>query len=394
MSSARGLTLALFLLAGAQTLATMAVYALPVLVAYAAPDFGMARANIGYQVGLVYLCAVFASAYGPRWLAIWGPARTTQIALLAAALGVALLSLANLAIAIPATILIGLAYGLTNPAASQLLGKLAPPSRRNMVFGLKQMGVPFGVALAGLLLPSTAEVLGWRNAMLIAAGMLLAMVIGLQFKRADWDQDRGTPALQAGPLVLLKSPALGVIGLAAACYALVQIGLGAHMVAMLIGDYGWDSVSAGALVGLCQVVGGLSRIGWALVADTRMGGQRALMLIGALSGIFLMMLPLVAGHQTLMLVLLFIAIGASTAGWNGVLVAESVRLAPPGAAGAASGAVISLSFAGAVLGPPLIAVLGQELHGYRYAFAILAMLPLAGAALCWFGRHARRGDLT
>jgi MFS family permease len=394
MSSPHGLVLALFLLAGAQTLATMAVYALPVLVAYAAPDFGMPRANIGYQVGLVYLCAVFASAYGPRWLAIWGPARTTQIALLAAAMGVALLSFAEFAIAIPATILIGLAYGLTNPAASQLLGKLAPPSRRNMVFGLKQMGVPFGVALAGLMLPGTAEILGWRHAMLLAATMLLLMVIALQFKRRDWDQDRGAPAVQAGPLLLLKSPALCVIGLAAACYALVQIGLGAHMVAMLIGDYGWDSVSSGVLVGLCQVVGGLSRIGWALVADTRMGGQRALMLIGALSGIFLMMLPLVAGHQTLMLVLLFIAIGASTAGWNGVLVAESVRLAPPGAAGAASGAVISLSFAGAVLGPPLIAVLGQELHGYRYAFAVLAILPLAGAALCWFGRHARRGDFT
>ena len=86
MNTANGLALAVFLLAGAQTLATMAVYALPVLVAYAAPDFGMARANIGYQVGLVYLCAVFASAYGPRWLAIWGPARTTQIALLSAAL--------------------------------------------------------------------------------------------------------------------------------------------------------------------------------------------------------------------------------------------------------------------------------------------------------------------
>jgi MFS family permease len=394
MSSPQGLTLALFLLAGAQSLATMAVYALPVLVAYAAADFGMARTNIGYQVGLVYLCAVFASAYGPRWLAIWGPARTTQIALLTAAIGVTLLSFAQLAIAVPASIMIGLAYGLTNPAASQLLGKLAPPSRRNMVFGLKQMGVPFGVALAGLVLPGTAEILGWRSAVLLAAAILLMMVIGLQFKRADWDQDRGAPAVQAGVLLLLKSPALGVIGLAAACYALVQIGLGAHMVAMLIVDYGWDSVSAGALVGLCQVVGGLSRIGWALVADTRMGGQRVLMLIGALSGLFLMMLPLVGGTQTLLLVLLFIAIGGSTAGWNGVLVAESVRLSSPGAAGAASGAVISLSFAGAVLGPPLIAVLGQELHGYRYAFAILAALPLAGAALCWFGRHASKGEFS
>jgi predicted MFS family arabinose efflux permease len=47
-----------------------------------------------------------------------------------------------------------------------------------------------------------------------------------------------------------------------------------------------------------------------------------------------------------------------------------------------------------VLGPPLIALLGQELHGYRYAFALLATLPLAGAALCWFGRHARKGDFA
>ena len=389
-----GLILALFLLAGAQTLATMAVYTLPVLIAYAAPDYGMPRASIGYQVGLVYFCAVFASAYGPRWLALWGPARTTQIALASAGVGLVLLSLVQTGLAIVASILIGLAYGMTNPAASQLLGKLAPASRRNMVFGLKQMGVPFGVALAGLMLPGTAEIMGWRNATLMAASLLFIMAVALQGKRAAWDVDRGATAKQAGPGLLLKSPALGVIGLTGACYAVVQIGLGAHMVAMLIGDYGWDSVSAGALVGLCQVVGGLSRIGWALVADTRLGGQRVLMLIGALSGIFLMMLPLVGGSETFLLVLLFIAIGGSTAGWNGVLVAESVRLAPPGAAGPASGAVISLSFAGAVLGPPLIALLGQELHGYRYAFAVLATLPLAGAALCWFGRHARRGDFT
>ena len=88
-----GLILALFLLAGAQTLATMAVYTLPVLIAYAAPDYGMPRASIGYQVGLVYFCAVFASAYGPRWLALWGPARTTQIALASAGVGLVLLSL-------------------------------------------------------------------------------------------------------------------------------------------------------------------------------------------------------------------------------------------------------------------------------------------------------------
>jgi hypothetical protein len=43
-----------------------------------------------------------------------------------------------------------------------------------MVFGLKQMGVPFGVALAGLMLPGTAEFFGWRSAMLSWRGAMLS----------------------------------------------------------------------------------------------------------------------------------------------------------------------------------------------------------------------------
>jgi hypothetical protein len=80
---------------------------------------------------------------------------------------------------------------------------------------------------------------------------------------------------------------------------------------------------------------------------------------------------------------LFTLIGATTAGWNGVLMAESVRLAPQGLAGAASGAVLSLTFAGAVIGPPGLALLSEALGGYAPAFALASLLCVAGAYASW-----------
>jgi len=389
MRGTGSLGVALAATGAAQALATLGLYALPVLVSYAAPDFGLPRAAIGYQVGLVYLCAAIASAFGPRQLARWGPARTTQVALLATAAGAAMLAAGSLWLAVPASVLLGLGYGLTNPAASQILGRLVTAGRRNLVFAVKQMGVPLGLAAGGLVLPRIAEAGGWQVAMLATAGALVVMALALAPLRPAWDAGRGGVAPTAGPALLRRAPALVALALTGGAYGVIQVALGAHMVAMLVGDFLRDPVTAGALVGLSQAMGAAGRVGWAMWADARLGGQRALVLIGLGSGLFLLLLPFLQGAETWLVALAFAGLGATTAGWNGVLVAESVRLAPPGAAGAASGAVLSVTFGGAVLGPPAMAVLGTMMGGYALAFAWLALLPLAGAAVAWAA--GRRG---
>jgi MFS family permease len=377
-----GLGLALAATGTAQALATLAVFALPILVAQAAPDFGVAKTAIGYQVGLVYLLAAITAGWGAGLLAALGPLRTTQVALLAAGGGVALLASGSLAWAIPASALLGAAYGLTNPAASQLLGRLAPARRRNVVFAVKQMGVPLGVAFGGLLLPRLAEASDWRVAMLAAALLLAAFALALQPLRAGWDSVRGEVA-RGARFRLRENPALRALALTGGCFALVQIALGAHMVAMLVVDFGWSPVAAGALVGLCQAVGAGARLLWAVLADRWRSGALVLAVIGLLSAVALALLPVLRGTEAWLVAALFTLIGATTAGWNGVLMAESVRLAPPGRAGAASGAVLSLTFAGAVLGPPGMAVLSEALGGYALAFALAALLCVAGAYASW-----------
>ena len=81
--------------------------------------------------------------------------------------------------------------------------------------------------------------------------------------------------------------------------------------------------------------------------------------------------------------LLLCLFGGCSAGWTGIAMAEVARLAPPGAAGAAAGAVLSVTFTGVVLGPLLFAGAVFLLDSYTTAFAAIAALPLAGAAIAW-----------
>ena len=52
--------------------------------------------------------------------------------------------------------------------------------------------------------------------------------------------------------------------------------------------------------------------------------------------------------------------GATAIGWNGVQLAEVARLAPPGTAGEVTGATGFVTFAGVVIGPPLVRAARQR----------------------------------
>ena len=74
--------------------------------------------------------------------------------------------------------------------------------------------------------------------------------------------------------------------------------------------------------------------------------------------------------------------GATAIGWNGVQLSQVARHAPPGQAGAVTGASGFLTFTGVVLGPPLFAVLAGMTGSYRAGFA--AFGTLSSSAACGF----------
>lgn len=164
-----GLAAALIATTTAQAPATLAVFALPTLAPLVADDLGVAPHLVGYQVALVYVAGASTSLRAGGILARFGAARSTQMALAAASIGAVAIAWGGLAGAAAGSLALGLGYGLTNPAASQVLNQLAPAKRRDMVFSIKQTGVPLGGAAPGLLLPGLSLLIGWQGALSIVA---------------------------------------------------------------------------------------------------------------------------------------------------------------------------------------------------------------------------------
>jgi hypothetical protein len=71
------------------------------------------------------------------------------------------------------------------------------------------------------------------------------------------------------------------------------------------------------------------------------------------------------------------AFGATAVGWNGVLLAEVARRAPPGLAGPATGGVLFFTFFGVVVTPPLFNVVLGIAGSYSAAYAVFALPALA-----------------
>jgi MFS family permease len=314
-----------------------------------------------------------------------GPARCTQLSLLLGAAGTALLALGGLPGAAAGALLVGIGYGLTTPAATQVLTRLTPAARRNLVFSLKQMGVPLGAALAGLLLPSVALHLGWREAALAVSLALLLAALALTPFHAAWS----VPAAEAvaapprlGTLAVLRA-GRGLIAVAVmgALFSAMQLSMGAFAVTMLVGEFGWGPVAAGAAAAAVQASGAGARIVWAMLADRIRAGMATLAAIGLGTGVAALAMPLALGWPDALVVVLLCLFGACSAGWSGIAMAEVARLAPPGMAGVAAGGVMGITYVGVVVGPMLFAAAATLLGSYTAAFAAVAVLPLAGAAV-------------
>ena len=173
-----------------QSLSTMAVLALAAVAPQAAAQLGVSPALIGYQLGLVYCGAMLTALVGGALVRRFGAARASQTALWMVAAGAVLSALGTLPALAAGAVTMGLAYGVTNPAASHLL--LRAPANRNMnlLFSVKQCGVPIGGALAGVLVPPLSVALGWQGALAACALLLAGLGVLLGRMSPAWDTDR------------------------------------------------------------------------------------------------------------------------------------------------------------------------------------------------------------
>jgi MFS family permease len=379
---------------------TFVVAALPTLAPKVAAHLGLAPHAIGYQVSIVYIMAALVSVYSGVAVRRLGACTASMLSLASGVL--ALLSIASGSIAgiIIGSVVLGLGYGLPGPAASHLFMRFAPLGRRNLIFSIKQAGMPLGVAMASFLLPVLSEWIGWRASLAASTLLLVAVIVGLSGKRARWDDDRqasvaaGGSAL-AGISLVLANPVLRGIGGVGLCYGGYQMCVIAFSVTMLVQEFGWTLVDAGLLAGGMQIAGVCGRIGWSLVADATRSGLPILGLLGVLSaGFGLAVAWLGSDMHGVLLVAVLMSLSASMLGWNGILLAETARVSGRESVGLATGGILALCFLSVVIQPALFALAYKGVGNFTRTLGLFAIMPLIGAACAmqaWRHDRLKRG---
>src|SRR5215216_2491763 len=152
-SNAHAVVLATF---ATQMVVTMSNSTLPTIAPKLAEALGIQPALIGYQVSLLFGAAVVGTLFGGAYTRRFGGCRTMQISVALCALGLLFMMVPSVGAIIAGSLVAGFGQGILNSATAHLLVKYTPPERRNLLFSIKQAGVPFGGMIVALTAPAIA----------------------------------------------------------------------------------------------------------------------------------------------------------------------------------------------------------------------------------------------
>ncbi|WP_442593610.1 MFS transporter [Parapusillimonas sp. JC17] len=371
-----------------QALVAVCLLTLPVVAPAVAETLGVSAAYVGIYVAIAYAGAMTASLLAGAAVRRFGAIRASQFGLVLCAAGVALCMVESLFAIGFGALLIGLGYGPITPASSHLLARTTPAHRMSFVFSIKQTGVPLGGALAGIIVPGLADMVGWQWAFLAVAlaSLLCALAIQPLCSSLDTDRDRTQPLSfgngLAGPLRLVFSQrSLAILAAVSFMFSISQTSLTTYLVTYLHEDLGMGLVIAGFTLAVAQAAGVGGRLLWGYLSDRLLGPVRMLAVLALLIALCAIITPFLAKVDSPLLVIVVLSLfGSSAIGWNGVYLAEVARQAPAGQASIATGGALAMTFLGVVVGPPIFGIVAQSVGSYGLAYATL-LLP---AGICLF----------
>ncbi len=383
MSRALAATLAV------QSVVTMATLTVPVFAPEAAADIGLDPGNIGIFASITYVGAMASSLLSGGLAPRYGAIRVSQVGLAISLAGIALTATASWPVLVVSALLLGIGLGPATPASSHILARTTPAHLTGIVFSIKQTGVPLGGVLAGALVPLFVVELGWRGAAGAVAAICLACAVAIQPMRRHFDTDprRDGAVLRGnvlGPLrLVLGLPELRRLAVASFVFAAIQQSFAVFLVTYLVAGLGMGFVKAGIALSVGQAAGVVGRVAWGALADWT--GRARLVLGGlgiAMTGAGLAVSAFTPDWSYGAILGVCIVFGATAAGWNGVFLAEVVRLAPDDQASRATGGVLFFTFFGVVAAPAAFGAVASFSGSYGTGFVGLSVLTgVIGLAL-------------
>ncbi len=339
-----------------------------------------------------------ATSLGSMIFFLWGPALLSRLGALAQLRLGCVATAGALVFCLPghwapmlvAAFIIGLGYGPSTPAGSDLLMAVTPRARRATAFSIKQAGVPIGGLAAGVILPPIAIYSGGTTAALMAAGavaLLAALVLPLWRGAVDGPPN---PIRQIGrgrlraPLDLLAlisaTPELRQITLVGLGLGIAQGVLLGYLPVYLSDHAGWSIAGAGLAFGVLQAAGIPGRIAMGWFSDRMGDALRCLVWLSFLSGATMLALATFGpAAPTWWIVLVLAVAGVTIMSWNGIFLLGLAEAAPPGRVGESTSAGTFVLFAGYVVSPLAVQGVFALTGGYAGGFVVASLAPaLAG----------------
>ena len=372
----------------------MGVTIFPVIAPKLAAELGVEPSLVGYQVSLTYGVATAAAPFMSSLVPRWGAARTMQAGLVCSALAMVVAMSSSLAAFVAISFLLGIGIGVMAPASAHLLFRFTPERHRNVIFSLKQTGIPLAWVLMAAVAPGITLASGWRWALALVLVTALAVVAVIQLRREVWDDDRkGESArsvgLSAAVGLVWRYPQLKWLSVMSFFYTFVQLCTVTFAVTMLVQEGGFSLVAAGLVLTLTSAIGVACRVlaGW--LADVVRDSTPVLAALGAVK--LLCCAALGVAHAALpawALAALIVVLGASATAYTGVFFAETARRSPPGEVSAAIGGAMAWTYGGVLAGPALFAVAYSHIGSYTVTFGLLGLVAGAGLLAVRAGRRA------
>lgn len=366
----------------------------PTIAPAMAAELQWSDAVIGYLSSTSTVGSIAFLVMGAPLMRRFGSIRALQLGLGLGIFGLCFLLPPFLPVAMAGAFLIGLGYGPSSPAGSDVLHRIAPPRHHALIFSLKQAGVPAGGIVAGLALPPLVANYGWRASLLFSALLVVAVILVVQPMRSRLDAGRDqAQSLAPGAFLSLgnvleplralhRSASVMRIAAVGACLAIGQGIWFAYLITFAVSELGYDLRAAGLAFALMQATGVFGRIllGW--IADRMRAGIRLLALVCLASGLTSLTLMLAdPGWPSWLFYGLSAVAGITVSSWNGVQIAEIARRSPAGhIREAASGATI-IVFLGYVAGPLSFALIVATTGRFDLGFLLCAAAGLLGFLL-------------
>ena len=358
-----------------------------VLGSFIVDEFSLTRAQLGTIVALNTILAGLLSPLAGKFVDRVGGGSAMQVLLALSAAGFALTAIApGFVVLLVAAAVGGAAQALANPSTNKVIAYRYEPDRRANVTGIKQSGVQFAIFFGGLSLPSMAEWLGWRWAIVTVVLTTIGVALWMRVVRQGISSGRGDAVTTGSRAFSGAVPWLTIYGL-----LLGFSGSASFFLPLFAEEELGQSVRVGglalALAGITAVFG---RVLWARYAEKGSRYRRTLAVLAALAVLGMWSFT-IADSSLVFLYVGSVLMGAGASSWNSVGMLAVIDDSAATDTGTASGWVLLGFLVGLGIGPPIFGLTFDSTGSYMTMWMIAAGVAAAAVALMAGWKLADRG---